>query len=54
VILWKLSVLPRTIKSSATKLRMRQVSCAITEAANQSAEEFRKSGVQITSERYPR
>jgi hypothetical protein len=27
---------------------------AITEAANQSAEEFRKSGVQITSERYPK
>ena len=54
VNLWKLSVLPPTIKSGATKLRMRQVILAITEAANQSAEEFRKSGVQITSERYPK
>ena len=54
VNLWKLSVLPPTIKSGATKLRIAAGILAITEAANQSAEEFRKSGVQITSERYPK
>jgi hypothetical protein len=43
-----------TIKSGATKLRIAAGILAITEAANQSAEEFRKSGVQITSERYPK